>query len=140
MSTNFVPDCRNKAKVIPYFIKFKKNCCHASATSVYTILHTSANTTASLAVFNHPSLVLRAVSFCGPDVTGMVAILATCKRTENRQNHSFGDNTRFIHMCFFFLRTCLHQGGVPQVGEVTACPYNLPYGHPTYHVNVITLK
>ena len=35
---------------------------------------------------------------------------------------------------------CLHRRGVPQVGEVTACPYNLPYGHPIYHANVLKLK
>ena len=46
-----------------------------------------------------------------------------------------------IHFCIYvFLRACLHRGGVPQVGGVTACPYNLPYGHPTYHENVLKLK
>ena len=98
------------------------------------------NTTASFAVFNHPSLVLHAVSFCGPDVAGMVPILVTCKRTENRQNHSFGDNTRFIYIYICFSKGLFTSRWVPQVGEVTACPYNLPYGHPIYHVTVLKLK
>ena len=40
-----------------------------------------------------------------------------------------------------FLRACLHGGGGPKAGEVTrlggvpACPHNLSYYHPTYHVN-----
>ena len=36
--------------------------------------------------------------------------------------------------CSRRLRACLPEGRGPQVGEVTR---NLPYGHPTYHVNVI---
>ena len=32
------------------------------------------------------------------------------------------------------LRTCLHGGWGPQIGEVTVA------GHPTYHVNVIKSK
>ena len=41
---------------------------------------------------------------------------------------------------------CLHGSGGPQVGEVTLsggvnpCLYNLTYGHPTYHANMIKLK
>ena len=44
------------------------------------------------------------------------------------------------------LKACLSGGGGSQVGEVTrlglvtACPYDLSYGHPSYHENVIKLK
>ena len=47
-----------------------------------------------------------------------------------------------IMLLLFTLRACFHGGGGLQVGEVTCLGrfYNLSYGHPTYHVNVIELK
>ena len=52
-----------------------------------------------------------------------------------------GDNKNIKKQLYSSLRACLHGGGGggggPQVSEVPDCPFNLSYGHPTYHINVI---